>query len=781
MIACAGMIALSLFVSASFAVEITSISQNSATISQYEKYEVTFTLDTTYSNPFDADIIDVTAVITQPGGTQVTVPAFYYREFEVVGSSPEVYRNPGPEQWKIRFAPSIPGSYSFDIGINEGGSVSTFTGMGTFECTEGTSRGFVRVDSDDPLCFEYDDGTARNNIGHNVCWVSKELAGCQTYYNNMALAGENWTRIWMCPWGDDGWLAIEYSSGHWSNNFSGVGTYSLETCQRLDSVVETAEESGIGIQLVLQYHGLFSTTTNSNWSDNPYNSTRPEDGGFLDAPEDFFSNAEAIRLTKNKYRYIIARWGYSPAIFAWELWNEVQYTDGWSKTRSDVVNWHREMAEYISAVDAHEHLITTSSHSSGFEDIWAIEEIDVVQVHHYGTPVIGSFKTTPREMGDQYNKPVMLGEFGAGNIDGNNSETNVDILAEPYKSQMLEGLVLHNGMWSAAHAKSSSHLWWWDWYIEPYNQYPVFASLSAYMDGEDLRGMHPAQRAVSGFDSYTANPQIADFFHVHTQTDFYLDGNGFVGMEKLSTFLQGVWHGQYRSDPVFHLTMPEVGRLLIHVNQVSEYGNNSLQVRVNSFEVFSSSYQAGASNFTIEAPLPSGEISVQIENTGQDWFNITGYEFAPGAPSLLDSAGLVKEDRALIWIYDINSQYGRTPRGIISSEALQVRGLTDKKYDVNFYATRGTGGIIETQKVESVGGLLSCTIPDFSRDIALKVTPSCIVGLGDLVSLALYWLDSGEQLIGDFSNDNRVDMRDLGEVADHWLSDCPVGWRSVGD
>ncbi len=781
MIAFAGMIVLSLFVPVSFAVEVTSISQNSPTISQYEKYELTFTLDTTYSNPFDTDIIDVTAVITQPDGTQVTAPAFYYREFEVVGSGPEVYRNPGPEQWKIRFAPSIPGSYSFDININEAGVVTTFSDMPTFVCTEGTSRGFVRVDSDDPLCFQYDDGTARNNIGHNVCWVSEELAGCRTYYNNMAAVGENWTRIWMCSWGRDGWVTIEYNSAHGSNNFSGVGTYSLQTSQRLDSVVEAAEELGIGIQLVLQYHGAFSTTTNPDWANNPYNSSRPQDGGFLQNPEDFFSNAEAIRLTKNKYRYIIARWGYSCAIFAWELWNEVQYTDGWSKARPDVVSWHREMAEYISAVDPHGHLVTTSSHSSGFEDIWVIEDIDVVQVHHYGTPVIGSFKTTPHDMGDRYQKPVILGEFGAGSIDGNNSETNVEILGEPYKSQMLEGLVLHNGIWSAFHAKSSSHLWWWDWYIEPYNQYPVFAPLSEYMDGEDLRGMHPAERAVSGFDSYTANPQIGDFYHVHTQTDFYLDGYRFAGMEKLSKFLQGASQSQYRSDPVFHLTMPEAGRLIIQVNQVSAWGNNSLQVRVDSSVVFSSSYQAGASNFTIEVPLGAGDISVQIENTGQDWFNITGYEFAPGQPSLLDSTGLLKEDRALIWVYDINSQYGRTPSGIFSGEALQVRGLADKKYDVNFYATRGMGGVIETQKVESVDGLLSCTIPDFSRDIAVKVTPSCIVGLGDLMSLAFYWLESGEQLIADFNNDDRVDTPELGAVANLWLEDCTVCGRLVCD
>ena len=642
--------------SVSFGVQINSISQNSSTINQYEKYEATFTLDTSYSNPFDLDIVDVTAVLTQPDSTQIIAPAFFHRQYEVVGSAPEEYQNPGPEQWKIRFAPSMTGVYSYDIHVDETGSVTQFVGMGTFTCTQPQTKGFIRRDTEDNACLKYDDGSPRINIGHNVCWVTDELAGCQTYYNNMASVGENWTRIWMCSWTYDGWVMIEDTSNHHSGNFAGVGVYSLQTAQRLDSIVELAEQLGIGIQLVLQYHGFFSTTTNSNWDYNPYNAARPQDGGFLQSPEEFFSNAEAIRLTKNKYRYIVARWGYSPAILAWELWNEVQFTDGWANTPADVVSWHQQMSDYIRSVDPQNHLITTSSHSGGFEDIWNHSSIDLVQVHNYGAPVISPFSTIPIELADQYQKPVIIGEFGAGSVNGINSEVYVQDLPEPYRSQIEDGLVLHNGIWSAFYGKSSAHLWWWDLYIEPYNEYPVFEPLSIYTAGEDVRSMVQSQRAVSGFQSYTASPQISTFAYVHTQPHFYLDGTYFPGMGNLSRYLHGTWHSAYRSDPTFHLTMPEEGQLIIHVSHVASSGTNSLRVLINSYEFFSSSYTAGASNFTISVPLPSGDLAVQIENTGQDWFNITSYEFVPGTPSLLGSVGLQKEDRALIWIYDVNSQ-----------------------------------------------------------------------------------------------------------------------------
>lgn len=758
------------------AVQISSLTQNASAVGQYEKFEATFTLDTVYANPFDLEVIDVTAVVTRPDDSQVTVPAFYARQYEVVGASPERYRNPGPGQWKIRFAPSQPGVHSYDLVINEAGTVTRFEDQGSFTCLAGPGRGFIRRDEGDPLCLRYDDGSPRLNIGHNVCWESKELAGCQTYFNHMVAAGENWTRLWMCPWGNDGWIMLEYASDHWAGYFNGVGTYSLQTAQRLDAIVEMAEDLGIGIQLVLQYHGLFSTTTNSNWADNPYNAARPQDGGFLEEPEDFFSDAQAIRLTRNKVRYIIARWGYSPAILAWELWNEVQFTDGWANTPEAVVDWHREMADYIHAVDPHNHLITTSSHSGGFDAIWSLDSIDLVQVHHYGTPVISPFSTVPRELGAQFQKPVIIGEFGAGSVSGMNSETNVESLPEPYQTQMEEGLVLHNGVWSAFFSKSSSHLWWWDGYIEPYNQYPVFKPLAVYAAGEDLRGMQPAPRAVAGFPSWLATPQVYDFSHVHTQTHFYLDNSYFPGMGELSRYLQGAWHSAYRSDPTFHLTLPEAGQLKIHVSSVSSYGSNSLRVRVSGVQVFASSYAAGASNFTISVPLPAGEIAVQIENTGQDWFEIAGYEFAPGAVYLLNSTGLQSEDRALLWIYDINSQYGSAPNGLFTGEQMTLRGLADGTYDVDFYATRGPGGIIHSTRVDSQSGRLSCTIPDFTGDIAVKVRKTCMIGLDDLAVLAAAWLSSGPNLPGDFDGNSQVNLTDLEALSRHWFKACPADW-----
>ncbi len=756
------------------AVGITSIAENAASVERFAKYEAVFSLDAAYSNPFDPDIVDIRAIVTGPEPTVWQVPAFFCRDYEVYDANPEKYRNPGPELWKFRFAPPQAGHYVYDIVIYENG-VLTFEqdNAGDFECIPGVKKGIVRCDGLDPACLRYDNGSPYLPIGHNVCWSSNGLGTFLYNFQNMGAVGENWTRLWMTHFSNCS--ILEWRSDY-SSYFQNLGRYSLQIAQRLDTLVETAEQQGIAIQLVLQHHGQFSSTVNPNWNENPYNIVNAAYGGFLSKPEDFFTHAAAKKLTKNKYRYIIARWGYSPAILAWELWNEVQFTDGWSRNRSSVIAWHQEMADYIRSMDCHRHLITTSSSESGFEPIWNHPTIDLVQVHHYGTPVIGPFKTTTLELAQTYQKPVIFGEYGAGSVNGMNSETNVSSLPEPYKTQMIEGLVLHNGIWSAFMAKGGAHLWWWDSYIEAYGMYEVFGPLAIFAEGEDLAGMQPAPRAVSGFASYFANPQIGDFYYVPTQKEFTLVGDTFPGMDKLSRYLQGSSKPTLKTDPTFHLTMPEAGKLILHVKQVSSWGANSLRVLVNGVQVFSSSFANGANNFTVSVNLAAGQQSVQVKNTGQDWFDITSYEFAPNGRYLLDSIGLMRPDKALFWIYDINSQYGQTANGLFSGESMTVKGLADGLYQVDFYHARAPGGRFLRQHYPSASGLLPCTIPDFSKDIAVKITPACVVNTTLLDRLIDEWMMAGAGLQADFSGDQQIDYQDFRELSAYWLSFCPEAW-----
>ncbi len=761
---------LAVIISQAGATTINSISQNSSTIGRYQKYELTFTLSRTYTDPFDPCEADVTVTFHQPGGADVTIPAFYYQAYTVSGSNPEHYTTAGAISWKARFAPSQLGSYTCDIKVKDVDGTATAITSGSFTCQESGKKGFIKVDPNNHEFLKYDNGDTRLNIGQNIGWNFGGIYGWDYYLKKLHGAGANWVRLWSCPYGSDMGVALEWKIGLWGTTyFQGVGKPSLQTSLRMDRYVEIAEQNDVAIQFCLQHHGQVSTDTDSDWANNPYNSANP--GGFLSDPCQYFTNADAIKFTKNKYRYIVARWGYSPAIYAWELFNEVQWTNGWKSQPATVVTWHNTMASYIRSIDAFEHPVTTSSHGAGFENLWNLPDINLVQMHYYGNDTIRTFEQTALSLAD-FNKPVLMAEFGLGG--GPEGSTQ----PEPYATQLKEGLEMHNGIWSAFFAKSSGHLWWWDNYIDPCNLYGVYTPLSVYAAGENLAdcNLTRAQRAASGNEAYFANPVLTDFWAVSTQTVFYLQGNYFPGMGNLSRYLHGTSKDQYgvRSDPNFHLNMPSSGALKIHVQSTANWTANSLRVLVNGNQIFSGTYPADSNNFIISVPLSAGQQSVKIENTGLDWFNITGYEFTPSNVSPLGSMGLVGKQRGYFWIYDTNSQYGLIDNGTFHNESVIAKGLDDGTYIVDVYSTWGTGGIIASGYANSVSGQLTYTLPDFTKDIAVKVTR--IVDIYDLDVFCNQWLQTGSNLSADFDHNSSVDFTDFCLFAGYWADKCPAGW-----
>jgi hypothetical protein len=695
--------------------EIKYLSLDKHTIGRYEKFELTFTLSETYKNPFDPDIVDISVTITAPDASTRVVYAFYYMDYDIVDGK---YVNGHNPCWKARFAPSQLGKYVVSqITINDKNGTTSVDPQVSFDCVPSERKGIIRIDRRDPYCLCYDDGSAYLPIGHNVAWDQavygiEAIAWWEQYFTAMAAVGENWTRIWMTHFYEGHTLV--WTTKELPEYWGGVGWLSLQMAGKIDLMVELAEQNGIAIQLVFQHHGQFSTTVNSNWDKNPFNIVnRRADGGFLGNPEEFFTNAKAVRLTKYKYRYIVARWGYSDAILAWELWNEVQYTDAWKNSRqSDVVKWHEEMSDYLSSIDPFDHLITTSDDTSGFDAIWNLPNIDLVQVHYYGLGTAGFIKQAVSLL-SRHEKPVIMGEFGR--FDDEN-------VAEA-------ALVLHNGIWSAFHLKSGGHFWWWD-YIHSHNLYDEFIPLTVYAEGEDLadHNLSAADIDVPGAGLYTnVVPGLKGFWDVSTQTTFIIPSDEKVaGIENLSQWLHGSSKSDYCSDPSFAIDFDNSGVLKIHVDEVSSWGQNSLCILLNGVQVFSESYANGLTNFVIEIPLPSGQQVVKIENTGQDWFCISSYEFQETTDTNsghLQFIGLSGDNHAYIWIHDIGSQRGRSDHGVFSDVNCVFHGLADGDYIVDFYETRGEGGVFESNHAQSEDGGLVIAIPEFIRDIAFKIKP----------------------------------------------------------
>lgn len=180
---------LAVIVGPASATTISNISQNASTIGRYQKFEATFTLSTTYSNPFDPCIVDVTVSFHEPDGNVVTIPGFYYRSYTVSGSNPETYTTAGAISWKVRFAPSKPGTHTFDITVKDSGGTVVATNAGSFVCQESGKKGFVRVNPNHPAFLMYDNGDTRVNIGQNIGWNIGGIYGWNNYLTKMHNAG----------------------------------------------------------------------------------------------------------------------------------------------------------------------------------------------------------------------------------------------------------------------------------------------------------------------------------------------------------------------------------------------------------------------------------------------------------------------------------------------------------------------------------------------------------------------------------------------------------------
>jgi hypothetical protein len=756
------------------ATAISGISHNSASIGKYTKYELTFTISPAYTNPFEPCEVDVMVRFHQPDGTEVNIPGFYYRLYNPSGSNPETYPTAGAISWKARFAPSQLGSHSCDIIVRDANGITTANNARTFTCVESGKKGFIRIDPNQHDFLKYDNGDTYIPIGENIGWNGGGTYRWDYYLKKMHNAGANWVRLWSCPYGDSGGgnsdmaVLLEGKIGLWGTTyFQGCGKPSQQTSMRMDRYVEIAEQNDIAIQFALQHHGQVSTDTDSDWANNPYNSANP--GGFLPDPCKYFTNTNAIKQTKNKYRYIVARWGYSTSIYAWELFNEVQWTNGWKKEPANVVAWHSTMASYIRSLDAFRHPVTTSSHGPGFENLWNLPDINLVEHHYYGNNTISVIEQTAQTLQD-FNKPVLFAEFGlGGNPEGDSN------MPEPYASQLKEGLEMHNGIWAAFLTKSTANLWWWDNYIDPCNLYGVYSPLAVYAAGENLADCNlvTAPWAVSGMKAVHANPGLTSFDAITDQNIFYLDVDYFPGMEKLSQWLHGTTKDYLgvRSDPNFHLTMPIAGSLRIHVSDTADWCSNSLRVRVNGVQIFSGTYPADANNFVITVPLSAGQQSVHIENTGLDWFNINDYEFTT---TMLGSIGLAGKQRGYYWIYDSDSQYGLINNGTFHNEQVVAKGLSDGLYDVDVYNTRSSGGVINSGTANSVAGQLTYTLPDFTKDIAVKVTG--VVDIYDLDAFCNYWLQTGSSIAADLNHDGKVDFVDFAILANYWMENTPGNW-----
>ncbi|MCD7977076.1 MAG: DUF5060 domain-containing protein [Tannerellaceae bacterium] len=376
--------------------QIKQVKLRSGSPAQYERVDVDIELTATWKNPYFQEEVALNMKIVTPSGQEMTLPCYYES-----GNSGSL------SLWKARFTPQEAGNYQYHFQLSQKGKVRNSSRPETFISGATDRTGFLHVY--DHWTLRFDNGTPFRGIGENICWESrdeddsryfKELHEVSSLYNydsmlpQFAGYGGNFYRIWICSWN----LPIDYQGPFNNSRYLPSDTYyNPSALARMDRVVELSESLDLYMMLTLGQGGYLQ-----------------KDRGVATSDEDFFINPKARQWYKNRLRYIVARWGYSPSIAMWEFFNEVdnvQYRDNDHPVPGQyIVDWHTEMAAYLKQIDPYQHIVTTSISHRDIEGLNSIPDMDINQKHIYNhTEVI------PAEISQYINdfgKPYIIGEFG---------------------------------------------------------------------------------------------------------------------------------------------------------------------------------------------------------------------------------------------------------------------------------------------------------------------------------------------------------------------------------
>ncbi|HLP02687.1 MAG TPA: hypothetical protein VK163_11740 [Opitutaceae bacterium] len=608
--------------------------------------EFSFKLARTDTAPFARE---VWAEVVAPDGRTLRLPAFLA----------------AGDTWSVRAHAALVGDYRLgDVKETTSAGLvvreATVLGTATHTVREVRDpRGNVGIDPRNPRRFAFADGTPYVPFGANLAWAEGPREKFfPAAFAQLEQAGLNWSRIWMCHWGATNldWLPADLAPS------PEPGSLDLGTAALWDRIVAAAEQHGIYFQMVFQHHGQISTGANANWQLNPWNTAN---GGFLHSPVAFFSDPRAREITRRKYRYIVARWGYSSSIMAWELFNEAMWTDARNGTAADnaaIAAWHAEMADYVRSVDVHRHLVTTSDDYLT-EQLYA--KMDYYQPHLYACHLLPSARWF-EPAAAALDRPVFYGECGEDNdprlVDGpkNGGPLTLPIL------------------WSSVMADAAAPAQYWYTTDALRNGLlPQFATLARFrretrLDRRDDLAPFTALVETAEQMPLVIQPALNWRQGVGPTVAVPLDGREPAELAAIPRHFVNADPASGQRFPgraTFQLNYPRAVTASIRLTGYGAMGASfrlSLDGRVLAERTWpaTADRQASAQATTFAVPLTAGAHTLTLENPrGEDWFELGGIDTGLTC-SPLAAVGRRAADRVCLWVWHRDGVYrkdGATP------------------------------------------------------------------------------------------------------------------------
>jgi hypothetical protein len=446
---------------------ISVVAPDRAELPRYESLELSVALKASYANPYDLRQVSLDGIFTGPDGKQMKVPGFW----------------DGEASWVVRFTPGQVGKWKYQLTVTDTRGISQpYTG--NFSVTASELHGWLQVGNWVNPDYSghyliYQDGTPFYGVGHcdalNLMWAGFSIDNGVGLFNEMKKAGENYVVWWPL-----------YSNSPIS---SGYDDYSIASLKVIDLIVAEARKKGIFLIFTIWDHPELRDLTHpgtwepGRWSSNGFNKL-----GDLNS---FFKSEEAWAWQMNLYRYIIARWGYSPAIGMWLTASEINGTNAYDQTDA----WHTKLNDFFVANDPYHHP-TTASMSGDIDWPKGFQVMDAPQIHIYnfknGSLAVDAVKAADilahwtGLMWNQQAKPNWVGEFGT-----------------PDNSYYPE--LFHNSIWAALGSGAAMTPAEWNsggaWGEMTPATLADIGRLSQFVSGLPLAHWNPSPLLVSSSDS----------------------------------------------------------------------------------------------------------------------------------------------------------------------------------------------------------------------------------------------------------------------------------------